>query len=153
MSVTSRLATAVQVLCILARTHPGGTTSGIIARSLDTNPVVVRRLLKEMAVVGLVLVRPGKDGGVRLARPADTITLDTVNAIVGNGVFAIRPGGNARCPINQAMPGLLAPIFAAADAAVAGTLAETTIAALAGQIPFGEIPAARPPATPTGFAQ
>ena len=147
MSVTSRMATATQVLCILARTHPQGTTSGVIARSLDTNPVVVRRLLKEMAVIGLVLVRPGKDGGVRLAQPADTITLDTVNRIVGDGVFAIRPGGNARCPINRAMPGLLGPIFAAADEAVARTLAATTIAHLAGQIPAGQIPGA-----PTGHA-
>ena len=135
MSANTRLATATHILCVLACSRPGGMTSEQIAHSLDTNPVVVRRFLKELASQTLVHVRQGKEGGVRLAQPADQITLGAVHRAVGGGMFAIRPGGNPRCPVNQTVPGLLAPIFAAADEAVAHTLAETTIASLAARIP------------------
>jgi DNA-binding IscR family transcriptional regulator len=36
----------------------------------------VRRILKSMEQHGLVEIRPGKDGGVQLARARDGITLD-----------------------------------------------------------------------------
>lgn len=135
MTANTRLATATHLLCALAQSDPVGMTSEQLARSLDTNPVVVRLLLKELALRDLVHVRQGKGGGVRLARPADQITMDAVHRVVGGEVFAIRPGGNPRCPVNQTVPGLLAPIFAAADDAVARTLSATTIASLAARIP------------------
>lgn len=137
MPANSRMATAVQILCVLARFPPGGTTAVTIARSLDTNPVVVRRLMKDLALAGLVRVQPGKSGGVQLARPASDISLEAVRraAEEGASVFAIRPGGNPRCPVNQAMPALLSPIFSAVDDAVSHTLSATTLAHLAGQLP------------------
>jgi Rrf2 family protein len=135
MSANSRVATAVQILCVLAYVEPGATTSEAVARSLDTNPVVVRRMLKDLAREKLVEVRPGRDGGVRLARSADEITLADVHRAVGDDLFALRGGGNARCPVNRTLPGLLGPIFAAADTAVVHTLAHSTIGGLARQVP------------------
>jgi Rrf2 family protein len=137
MSANSRLATAVQALCVMVYVGPDGMTSEVIARSLGTNPVVVRRLLKDLERGRLVRMRSGKDGGVQLARPPEDITLDAVcRAIEGKGgVFALRQGGNPTCPVNRNMARLLSPIFAAADNAVASTLAQTTIANLTTQIP------------------
>ncbi len=134
------MATAVQALCVMAYVGPDGMTSDVIARSLGTNPVLVRRLLKDLERGHLVRMRPGKDGGVQLARAPEDITLDAVGrAIEGkNGVFALRQGGNPACPVNQTMARLLSPIFAATDDAVANTLARTTIAELAIQIPQRE---------------
>ena len=127
----------MQILCVMAYIGPDGMTSEVIARSLRTNPVVVRRLLKQLEREQLVRLRPGKDGGVQLARVPEDITLDEVcQAIEGkNGVFALRQGGSANCMVNRSMPALLGPIFAAADRAVAGVLAQTTIATLTKQIP------------------
>jgi Rrf2 family protein len=137
MSANTRMATAVQALCVMVRVGPDPTTSEVIARSLDTNPVVVRRLLKDLERALLVRVRPGKDGGVQLARAPEDITLDAVGrAIEGkDGVFALRQGGNPACVVNRNMARLLTPIFAAADAAVADTLARITIADLLTEIP------------------
>ena len=131
------MATAVQALCVMAYVGPEEMTSEVIARSLGTNPVLVRRLLKDLERAQLVCLRPGKDGGVQLTQAPEDITLDAVGrAIEGkNGVFALRPGGNPACPVNQNMARLLNPIFAATDEAVAKTLAETTIADLTIQIP------------------
>ena len=137
MAANSRMATAVQALCVMAYVGPDGLTSEVIARSLGTNPVVVRRLLKDLERGQLVRMRPGKDGGVQLARAPRDITLDAVGrAIEGkDGVFALRQGGNPACPVNQNMARLLNPIFTATDDAVATTLARTTIADLTTQIP------------------
>ena len=101
-----------------------------VAGSLRTNPVVVRRLLKQLEGQGLVTIRQGRHGGVALARDPSEITLQEVRAAVDDGgVFALRERGNPNCAVNRAMTGLLAPVFAAADAAVADTLGQTRLAA------------------------
>ena len=126
------MASAVQILCVMAYTGPGSTNSEIIARSLLTNPVVVRRLLKDMERAGLVEIRPGKDGGVQFRRDPDAITLDEIyRAVEGdNDVFALRQGGNPKCPVNARMKDLLGPIFAATNNAVEATLKRTTLGSL-----------------------
>ncbi len=131
MAANSRLASATQILCVMAYLGDG-TTSGMIANSLQTNPVVVRRLLKLLERAGLVELRAGRDGGASLARPADEITLELVHsAVEAEEVFALRGGGNRRCPVNKAMPRMLAPVFASASQAVTDVLACTTIGSLA----------------------
>jgi Rrf2 family protein len=132
MAANTRVATAVQILCVIAYKWPLGTTSEVISRSLLTNPVVVRRLLKQMEQNGLVELRPGKEGGVQLKRDPDEITLDQIYQAVEDepNVFALRPGGNPKCPVQVRMAPLLAPIFAATDAAVNKTLQQKTLGSL-----------------------
>ena len=126
------MACAVQILCVIAYKGKAGTNSEIIASSLRTNPVVVRRLLKCMEREGLVEIRPGKDGGVQLGREPDQITLDQIYKAVEEdpNVFALRPRGNPRCPVDTKMKSLLTPIFGAADVAVETTLRQTRLADL-----------------------
>jgi Rrf2 family protein len=132
MAANTRMATAVQILCVIAYTGPDGTNSEIVAKSLRTNPVVVRRLLKCMQQQGLVEIRPGKDGGVQLGRAPSQITLDQIYKAVETetGVFALRPRGNLNCPVDSRMKDLLTPIFGAADIAVEKTLKQTTLGSL-----------------------
>lgn len=132
MAANTRMATAVQILCVIAYKGPDGTTSEIVARSLRTNPVVVRRLLKSMEQHGLVAIRPGKDGGVQLARAPDQITLDEIHKAVEaeTDVFALRLGDNPSCPVDSRMKELLAPIFHAANDAVESTLRQITLGSL-----------------------
>jgi DNA-binding IscR family transcriptional regulator len=120
----------------MAYAGQGGTNAKIIARSLRTNPVVVRRLLKCMEREGLVKIRPGKDGGVQLEREPNEITLDQIYQAVETEleVFALRRGGNPNCPVNSRMRDLLTPIFGAANNAVERTLRQTTLGSLVGAI-------------------
>ena len=131
MAANTRVATAVQILCVMAYSD-GTTTSDFIAHSLQTNPVVVRRLLKSLEVVGYVSLRPGKDGGVHLDVPPDQITLSQVfQAVEGDGtILALRPGGNPDCPVNSSMGRLLTPVFRDVSEAVSTTLGKITIADL-----------------------
>src|SRR5260370_35672128 len=132
MAANSRMASAVQVLCFLACEGKDGTNSERIAESLRTNPVVVRRLLKHLEQNGMVEVRQGKDGGVRLQRSPKEITLDQVyDAVEGSGeIFALRWGGNPNCAVNRSMEGVLGPSFAAPSAAVRTTLSKTRLSSL-----------------------
>lgn len=132
MAANTRLASAVQILCAIAYLGDG-TTSLAIANSLRTNPVVVLRLLKLLEQAGLVRLRAGRDGGVAFAQPPDKITLKQVYAAVeaGGEVFALREGGNPRCPVNKVMPRVLGPVFTAASQAVGDVLERTTIGSLA----------------------
>ena len=137
MAANTRMATAVQILCVIAYKGPPGTNAEVVSKSLKTNPVVVRRLLKCMEQQGLVDIRPGKDGGVQLKREPDQITLDQIYKAVEAeaGVFALRPKQNPRCPVDSRMKALLGPIFGAADIAVENTLNQTTLASLVKAIP------------------
>ena len=132
MAANTRMATAIQILCVIAYKGGDGTNSEIVAKSLRTNPVVVRRLLKSMQQQGLVEIRPGKDGGVQLACAPDRITLEQIyQAVEGDpAVFALRPRGNPNCPVAASMKGLLGPVFQAADDAVGSTLRRTTLGSL-----------------------
>jgi DNA-binding IscR family transcriptional regulator len=132
MAANTRLASGTQILCVIAYMGPAGTNAEVIARSLRTNPVVVRRLLKSMQRAGLVDIRPGKDGGVQLAREPHDITLGQIYRAVEAeaGVFALRPRGNPNCPVDSRMTDLLAPIFGATNVAVETTLGQTTLGSL-----------------------
>lgn len=131
MAANSRIASAVQILCVIA--YKGdSTTSQTIANSLRTNPVVVRRLLKNLEQAGLVELKPGKDGGVQLVRSPEEITLDQVYKAVESDqdVFALRRGGNPKCIVNRNMRRLLTPIFTSANDAVSAVLGKTTVSTL-----------------------
>ena len=50
-------------------------TSEVLSNTVNTNPVVIRRLLGELARAGLVRAERGQSGGFSLARNATTISL------------------------------------------------------------------------------
>jgi DNA-binding IscR family transcriptional regulator len=105
MAANSILAGAVQMLCVIAWRGGKGANSELLAKSLNTNPVVVRRILKTLENHGLVKVRPGRHGGVELLRSPADITLEDVYKAVepDAALFALRERGNQRCPVNNAM--------------------------------------------------
>ncbi|WP_051056752.1 RrF2 family transcriptional regulator [Pseudobdellovibrio exovorus] len=52
--------------------------SDSLAKSVNTNPVVIRRLLSQLTKAKLVLTVRGKSGGVKLARDSASINLKDV---------------------------------------------------------------------------
>ncbi len=71
----SRLSVAVHILALLALNKGQPLTSDYIARSVNTNPVVIRRLLGRLRRIGLVRSQGGIGGGWDLVRGADLISL------------------------------------------------------------------------------
>jgi Rrf2 family protein len=75
MASNSRFAMGVHALSLLASDPERSMTSEEIAAGIDTNPVVVRRILASLQGSGLVKSQKGPKGGSRLADSAKKITL------------------------------------------------------------------------------
>ncbi len=132
MSANSRFASAVHIMTFLGYIGPDGSNSETIARSLKTNPVVIRTLLKDLANQGLVELRRGRLGGVHLARSPDEIDLGQIYRAIDrqSGALLMRDAFNPRCIVARTMLTSLPPLFDAANDAVARSLAQTSLRAL-----------------------
>ena len=90
MATNCRFAFAVHVLSVLAyyeQDGEPGVTSEVLAGTVNTNAVVIRRLLCDLREAGLVETQRGPHGGTRLARAAKKIDLAQVHRAVA-GEFA-----------------------------------------------------------------
>ena len=68
---------AVQALVVIASTE-GRCSSNTMAQDLKAHAVFVRRVLAQLVRVDIVQAHEGRDGGYRLARSAENITLAEV---------------------------------------------------------------------------
>jgi Rrf2 family protein len=134
--MNSRLAIAVHVLTFLALAGDGPTTSEYIAGSVNTNPVVVRRILSTLRQAGLVRAQPGIGGGSSLARPATEITLaDVYRATEERDLFALHAHApNPNCACGGNIQPVLRGVFGAAESAVQDVLSAITVAQMADEV-------------------
>ena len=133
MAASTRAAVAAHALTFLAQWRDDGwQSSAKIAESLESNPVLVRRVLGMLQTQGLVTSAEGAGGGWQLARPADDITLfDTYAAVEDGAVLPTHAHSPSRsCVIGRHMPALLEDEFADAQRAMENRLSQTSIADL-----------------------
>ena len=136
MAANSRFAVAVHALTLIAWHEDARHSSREIAGSVATNPVVIRRLLSELARAGIVDSTHGAKGGFRLARPAAKISLyDVYQAVEGGGFFALPEKGNDKCPVSCQMKGFLGGVFSRVESKVAPELKRTTLADVVRRLP------------------
>ena len=130
--IATRFAVSLHILTLVARGPTEQSTSARLAWSIGTNPVVVRRLSGLLARAGLITVQRGP-GGASLARPAHGITLRDVWRAIHperEKVLRVHARTNPACSVGHRLPGLLRDRFEAAEAALLGDLASTTLADL-----------------------
>ena len=130
MKINSRFVVAAHVLALLAYGGGEAMTSDYIAGSVNTNPVVIRRILAMLARAGLVVTQEGAGGGVRLAKQAKDIDLRAVYAAVeSDGMFALHPQPpNPACPVGSKIQVALETTLEAAEEALLDSLTHTTVA-------------------------
>ena len=145
MALSARFAVAVHTLGVLAMSGDGPVTSERIAQSVHTNPVTIRRIFQALGRAGLVVGRMGPNGGARLARPAESISLaDVWRAVEDGDLFAYSAsGGNPACPLSCGVQPVLGEIFGEAEAALEGALAGISLAAVVRRVRACIGPAAR----------
>jgi Rrf2 family protein len=129
-TISSRVAVAVHVLAYLAWRREEPVTSERIASSVNTNPVVVRRIVGALRNAGLVSVQPGVGGGAQLAREPDRITmLDVYRAVEEKeDLFALHADPCRSCDIGSNIRQVLQGVFCRAHHAMQDVLADVTIA-------------------------
>lgn len=106
------------------------TSSRVITYSIDTNPVVVRRVMSDLETAGLVESKRGPGGGFTLARDADEITLlDVYRAVDTGPVFKpYREHTVDDCPVGGRVSDVLDAELDAAVEALHAALDGTTVA-------------------------
>ncbi|CAL9674438.1 MULTISPECIES: RrF2 family transcriptional regulator [unclassified Streptomyces] len=134
--LSSRSAVAIHALAMLAHRRGGSLTSAEIADSLESNPVLVRRILGRLRDAHLVRSTEGRGGGWSLARSPRDITLYDAYAVVEEGrIFSRHPHPpSGACVIGRNIGNLLETEFQSAERALEEQLGRTTIAALLQQI-------------------
>lgn len=129
MSTSSRFAVAVHILTLMAWSEDEPLKSEQVAESVNTNPVVIRRMLCELSEANLVVSQTGSTGGSRLSRkPAEITLLDVYRAVESPGVFSLhRQPASRQCPVGMNIESVLGAVFGEANAAVEHVLAKISI--------------------------
>jgi Rrf2 family protein len=136
VSTSTRFAVAIHILTNITLCRGQTVRSEDIARSVNTNPTVVRRILGALAEAGLTYSQMGQGGGALLARPAEAISLlDVYRAVEDQPYFMLhRARPNDACYIGHAITPVLEQEFARVGHALEASLAQTSIAEMAGQV-------------------
>lgn len=132
MKRDSRLSGVLHVLLHMAQ-EPGPVTSEVLARAMNTNPVVVRRIMAGLRESGYVESEKGHGGGWRLACDLAKVTLRDVYAALGcPSLLAIgNRSETPECLVEQAVNAALGKSFRDAEAMLLERLGEVTLASLA----------------------
>ncbi len=129
MITNLRFPVALHILTLLAADGTKPLTSEEIASSVNTNPVVIRRVMAFLRANGLVESRPGVNGGWRLTEPAASITLRKVfESVQEDELLTMHAHPNPRCPIGGHIRDSLHEVFAEAEKALRASLSKQTIA-------------------------
>src|SRR5882757_1682371 len=127
-----RFPTALQLMLNLALAHAEGIAqlnSTQLAGALGTNPSLVRKLLSPLANAGLVRSSFGRDGGIRLGRPAEAITLREIySAVLGEKSLWAPRAVPHQCLVSSNVERYFGDLAAKADDAVLRTLEHKTLA-------------------------
>jgi Rrf2 family protein len=131
------MSVGIHILTIFALKPGEPLTSEFIAGSVNTNPVVIRRLLGSLREAGIVESRTGVGGGWSLKLDPGRITLlDVLRAVEPQSdIFALpRAEPNPECPCGQHIQSVLTEVYEKVQDGMTRQLAGITVACIAGRI-------------------
>ena len=114
----------------------GPVTSEVLAKAIDTNPVVIRRIMAGLRDQGYVRSEKGHGGGWTLACDLSKVTMRDIYTALGSPVLLAMsnrvetPG----CLVEQAVNASLNQAFADAEALLLARLGQVTLAALSADL-------------------
>lgn len=131
----TRFATAIHIMTLLAKVPQEWLTSEWIAGSINVNPVIVRKELKELRNAGLIISRLGKEGGTKLSKSAEDIKISQIYAAVKNNEVLGKKNQkpNAVCPVGKEINSHLILLFDATEQLVRDFLGNKSLQEFADQ--------------------
>lgn len=132
MAANSQFSMAVHVLAMLAKSVDDNVKSECIAASVNTNAVVIRRLLGQLNQANLVVSQTGAAGGTRLAKQPSEISLCEIYKAVSCGeVFALHAKSPSQdCPIGKNIEAVLCNLQKEIERTVGEKLRQFTLASV-----------------------
>lgn len=130
IKISSRFTIAVHILSIIKQNPSTICTSEFMAESVNTNPVVIRKIVSYLKKAGIVQVRRGT-GGASLVKDLDAITLldvfRSVEVVEEDQLFHLHENPNPDCPIGANIQSVLELILVQAQEAMEQVLANITM--------------------------
>ena len=107
-----------------------------MAGSVNSNPVVIRRILSMLNKAGMITTQRGVEGGATLRHEPEQISLLDVYRVTEQGrIFVLhRQEPNPLCPCGRTIKPILTKTFQQAESAMEAVLADKTIADIVAQI-------------------
>ncbi|PQV65301.1 transcriptional regulator, BadM/Rrf2 family [Abditibacterium utsteinense] len=121
MATNCRFAFATHILSVLALHEKGSCSSEVLAATVNTHPVVIRRLLLDLKEAGLIETQRGPGGGAKLSRCPQKITLGQIHRAVAGEIeaFGEHPNPPAQtCCVGREIKGILERVSSRARLAV-----------------------------------
>lgn len=125
-----RFAFAVHVMAVLGLEREHCYPSSRLAETVNTNPVVIRRILLELQDAGLVSTLRGPHGGSVLRRNPERVTLREIRSAVEKGqIFGSHPNRPSRkCPVGKNINKVMMQVADRAGKALERELDKMTLA-------------------------
>ena len=111
MQISSRFTIALHIFaCMEVFGKDYKITSDFLAGSIQTNPVIVRKILSQLKEAGLIEIHRGTGGAEPAKNPEEVTFLDVFKAVkpVENGkLFRFHDSPNLECPVGRNIHALL----------------------------------------------
>ena len=134
MRASTDFTKAIQI-CLYLNVKEGEFKSSTqLAESVDTNPVVVRRLLAKLKKSNIVDSIAGSQGGFLLARSPEDINLWTIYKAIQEEQLFIRHKVNNDCDVSCNLEILIEDTFNLAELAMKPSLEHANIKTLSSQL-------------------
>lgn len=130
LKISTRFSVGVHILSLLVVCRDRPCTSEFIAGSVNTNPVVIRRLLGMLKRAGLVHTSAGVAGAV-LTKEPEAISLLEIYKAVGaadSTLFDVHEDTNRHCPVGANIQDALDDTVRSAQRVLEKELASRTLA-------------------------
>lgn len=134
MQISSRFTVALHIFsCVETFKDDYKVTSDFLASSINTNPVIIRKILSQLKNAGLIKVARGT-GGIELLRPVEDITFydvyQAVEVVENDTLFHFHENPNPECPVGRNIHKLLDDKLSAIQGAMEEEMRKYSIADL-----------------------
>ena len=130
MKISSRFTVAVHILSLVHIERNQTLTSAYIAGSVNTNSVVIRRLISKLKQAGFLETHQGS-GGIQLLKPLTDITLldvyRAVTVVEEGELFQMHEDTNINCVVGANIQSVLEIVLLRAQDAMETVLANVTM--------------------------
>lgn len=100
MAMSTKLSVAIHILSLIEMGPPDQVNSELIASSVNTNPVVIRRLMSKLKKAGLIHTSRGATKTYLLKKPEDISLYDVYDAVeLEHEIFNIHQNPNPNCQV------------------------------------------------------
>ena len=133
--ISGKFAITIHILTLLTQFPDEFLSSEFIASSMNLHPVLVRKEIANLKKNNLVESKEGKNGGTRLSKKADTISLDAIFKMTFETVTLgyAKNDPNPACPVGRQINKKLDILYANINEKIYAELSGMTLKDFANQ--------------------